>query len=161
MKHFALILATLLSLLIPMKSWCGDYFKGMDAYNNGDCATAVKEWTTLAEQGEAIAQFNLGLMYDNGEGVLQDYKTAVKWYTLSVEQGFADAQFNLGLKYHKEQGVPQDYVKAHMWYNITASNGEHAAILNRDIIAKEITPSQIEKTQDLARGCVVKNYQAC
>ena len=81
MKHFALILTTLLSLLIPVQSWGGDFQKGLDAYSSGDYATALKEWTPLAEQGDAKAQHSLGVMYVNGEGILQDYKTAVKWYT--------------------------------------------------------------------------------
>ena len=91
-----LILATLLSLFIPVQSWGADFQKGMAAALSGDYATALKEWTTLAEQGDADAQYNLGRLYSNGNGVLQDYKTAAKWYTLSAEQGTAKAQFLLG-----------------------------------------------------------------
>ena len=47
---------------------------------------------SLAEQGNAPAQFNIGVRHENGQGVTQDYKTAVKWYRLSAEQGDADAQ---------------------------------------------------------------------
>ena len=47
----------------------------------------MKWYTLAAEQGEASAQYNLGFMYNNGEGVPQDDKTAVKWYTLAAEQG--------------------------------------------------------------------------
>ena len=117
--------------------------------------------TLAAEQGEAKAQFNLGVMYDNGEGVPQDDKTAVKWYTLAAEQGLANAQFNLGWMYDEGLGVPQDNVYAHMWWNIAASSGDKDAIGNRDIIAKRMTPSQLEKAQDLARECVRKNYKGC
>ena len=49
-----------------------------------------------AEQGDAGAQFNLGGMYDSGEGVPQDYKTAAKWYRLAAEQGDADSQQQSG-----------------------------------------------------------------
>ena len=49
----------------------------------GDLATALREWRPLAEQGDAKAQYNLGVMYDNGKGVTQDYKEAVKWYRKS------------------------------------------------------------------------------
>ena len=48
-----------------------------------------------------------------------------------------------------------------MWYNISASNGDEVGGKNRDIIAKQMTPSQIEKAQDLARECVAKNYKGC
>ena len=59
-------------------SWSADFQKGLAAAQRGDFATALREWTPLAEQGDATAQFNLGVMYDNGEGVPQDDKTAVK-----------------------------------------------------------------------------------
>jgi uncharacterized protein len=104
-----------------------------------------------AEQGIALAQYNLGYSYDNGKGVAQDYKEAVKWYTKAAEQGLAEAQSNLGVNYYKAEGVAQDYKSAHMWYNIAAANGYSTAVENRDLIAKEMTPSQIEKAQDMAR----------
>ena len=65
-------------------SWSQDFQKGLAAYDSGDYATALREWTPLAEQGHAGAQNNLGLMYYNGEGVPQDDKTAVKWYRLAA-----------------------------------------------------------------------------
>ena len=77
-----------------------------------------------AEQGEATTQLSLGSMYDNGEGVPQDYTEAVKWYRMAAEQGDATAQFNLGVMYRKGQGVPQDYLQAHMWVNLAASKSQ-------------------------------------
>jgi len=100
-------------------------------------------------------------MYRKGQGVPQDYKTAVKWYRLAAEQGDADAQFNLGGMYGNGQGVIQDNVYAHMWSNIAASSGHKSAVKNRDIIAGIMTPSQLEKAQDLARECVRKKYKDC
>ena len=64
--------------------WSGDFQKGVEAYNKGDFATALKEWTPLAEHGNVKAQYNLGLMYDMGKGVLQDYKEAARWYQLAA-----------------------------------------------------------------------------
>ena len=51
----------------------------------------------LADQGDATAQSNLGVMYASGQGVPKDYAQAVKWYRLAADQGDARAQFNLGL----------------------------------------------------------------
>lgn len=107
------------------------------------------------------AQYNLALMYGNGEGVLQDDKTAVKWYTLAAEQGHASAQSNLGVMYGNGDGVLQDNLYAHMWWNIAASIGNEDASHNRDVIAKETTPADISKAQQLARECVAKNYKGC
>ena len=100
-------------------------------------------------------------MYDNGHGVIQDYKTAVKWYTLAAEQGDADAQYNLGYFYANGLGTSQDFIRALMWWNIAASQGNEDAIKYRDIVAKEMTPSQIKKAKRLARECVKKNYKGC
>jgi len=107
------------------------------------------------------AQFNLGVMYRKGKGVPQDYKTAVKWYRLAAEQGNAHAQNNLARSYYFGTGVPVDYVYSYMWANIAASSGNENALKGRDIVAKKMTPSQIEKAQDLTRECVRKNYKGC
>ena len=100
-----------------------DFQAGLDAYNQGDYATALKEWRPLAEQGDATAQFNLGVMYNFGQGVPQDYQEAVRWYRLAAEQGYAPAQFNLGFLYDKSLGVPQDYAQAREWYLKAAEQG--------------------------------------
>ncbi len=51
----------------------------MAAYQRGDYATTIRELRPLAEQGVAEAQFLLGVMYDKGQGVPQDYAEAVSW----------------------------------------------------------------------------------
>jgi TPR repeat protein len=114
-------------------------------------ALAVKWYNKTAEQDYANAQFNLGTMYENGQGVPQDYKEAVKRYREAAEQGHAGAQNNLGLMYAQGQGVPQDYVQAHMWLNLAAASGQEDPVKNRGIVADMMTPSQIEQAQQLAR----------
>jgi uncharacterized protein len=86
---------------------------------------------------------------------------ALREWTPLAEQGDADAQSNLGFLYVKGQGVLQDYVYAHMWWNIAASSGSEDAANNRDIVAEQMTPSQLEKASDLARECVAKDYKGC
>ena len=135
------------------------YRKGLGVLQNDK--TAVKWYTLAAEQGNTNAQYNLGVMYYNGEGVSKDFKTAVKWYTLAAEQGDAYAQYNLGQMYRKGEGVSQDYVYAHMWTNIAASNGDEDPGNLRDEVAKEMTPAQIEKAEQLAQECVRKEYKGC
>ena len=105
-------------------SWSADYQKGLDAANSGDFATALREWRPLAEQGDAVARYHLGVLYRDGQGVPQDYKAAVKWTRLSAEQGDADAQYNLGSMYRKGQGVLQDYKTARKWYRLSAEQDE-------------------------------------
>ena len=142
--------------------WSGDFQNGVDAYEKGDYATALKEWTPLADQGHAKAQYNLGVAYANGEGVIQDYKTAIKWYILSAEQGYAKAQYNLGVMYALGQGVIEDKVYAHMWGNILNSNGHEDGKKIMDYLLKQgMTPSQIEEAERLAKECIKKNYKGC
>jgi hypothetical protein len=128
----------------------GDFQDGVDAYERKDYKEAVKWYRLSAEQGIASAQYNLGFMYSNGQGVPQDYKEAVKWYRLSAEQGHAFAQSNLGQMYLKGLGVPQDYVLAHMWFNLSSSQGITTAIKNRNIAEKKMTKQQIDKAQEMA-----------
>ena len=85
-----------------------DFQAGVAAYQRGDYATALREFKPLAEQGDALAQFNLGVMYDNGEGVPQDYVEVLKWNRKAAERGNASAQFKLGVMYDNEEGVAQD-----------------------------------------------------
>ena len=104
-------------------------------------------------------------MYASGQGVAQDYKEAARLYRLAAEQGHAKAQGNLGIMYESGRGVAQDYVRAHMWYNLGASSfsGEEGktATSNRDNIAERMTPSQIERAQDMARKCQASNFKKC
>ena len=105
-------------------------------------------WYRLAaDQGYAYAQYNLGVMYENGQGVPQDYAEAVRWYRLAADQGYATAQTNLGYMYDNGQGVLQDNVMAHMWYNIGAANGNELGGTNRDSIAEGMTQQAIEQAQ--------------
>ena len=105
------------------KKESGDFNKGLTAYNNGDYATALKEWKPLAEEGDAFVQYNLGQMYRRGDGVPEDYKEAVRLYRLAAEQGYASAQYVLGQLYRKGKGVPQDYKKAVRWWRLAAEQG--------------------------------------
>jgi uncharacterized protein len=110
-------------------AFSADLQKGLTAAQSGDFATALSEWKPLAEQGNARAQYNLGVMYTNGNGVPQDHKTALKWYSLAAKQGDADAQYNLGVMYEHEHGhgVPQDYKTAVKWYRLSAEQGNARA----------------------------------
>lgn len=137
------------------------FFSGQIAYEKGDYRTALEYWKPLAESGHARAQYNLGIMYTNGEGVVQDYKEAVKWYRMAAQQGHANAQLNLGVMYGNGYGLLQDHKRAHMWSNIALSNGNDLADDNIEIISRNMPPSDISKAQDMARRCVDSGYQDC
>ena len=69
-----------------------------------------------ADQGFAEAQFSLGFMYENGQGVPQDDAQAVSWYRKAADQGLANALYNLGFMYSIGFGVPQDHAQAASWF---------------------------------------------
>ncbi len=155
MPRFALILMCCLALAAP--AWAG-YDEGVAAYQAGDYATALREFSPLAKQGDAVAQSDLST-YDKGQGVLRDY-AAVKWYRLAAQQGDAVAQSNLGVMYAYGRGVPKDYVQALKWLNLAAAHGNAVAAKNRNIVEERMTPADISKAQRMAREWLAKHGKA-
>ena len=100
---------------------------GYQSYLKGDYAAAYREWLPLAELGDVEAQYNLGVLYDEGAGVDQDLAVAADWYRKAAEQGFMDAQTNLGMMYYYGQGVARDYHEAAKWFRLAADQGDDEA----------------------------------
>ena len=118
----------LLSLAAPVAA--GPREDAYAALGRGEYATALRLLRPLADQGDAVAQFDLGLMYDVGhvgQGVPPNYAEARKWYRLAADQGHAEAQHFLGLMYYFAKGVPQDYAEARKWYRLAADQGNAGA----------------------------------
>ena len=93
-------------------------------------AQDIEEIRQAAEQGEAKAQNNLGYMYDQGEGVVEDDREAVKWLRKAAEQGHAVAQNNLGIMFHLGRALPKDDREAVNWYRKAAEQGYAGAQYN-------------------------------
>lgn len=98
-----------------------------NAYAKGNFKLAIRLFNPLALNGNCEAQNTLGYMYDNGEGVRQDYIAAIKLFNLAAAQGNLKAQFNLGIMYEKGRGVAQDYDEATKWYELAAAQGDEDA----------------------------------
>jgi Sel1 repeat len=81
--RFPIILA-LSIVCLAVTAWA-DYQAGMDAYGRGDYAAALRELRPLAEQGDSGAQFYLGLLYENGDGVPRDFVKARQWYEKAAD----------------------------------------------------------------------------
>jgi uncharacterized protein len=101
----------------------GPYDDGVAALSNGDYATARTLWQPLAEQGDARAQSQLGLLYFNGRGVPRDYAQALIWFNRAAAQHDGNAEYNLALMYHDGDGVPRDDSQADQWYELAADQG--------------------------------------
>ena len=125
---------SIICLAVP--AWA-DFQAGMDATTRGDYATALREWRPLAEQGDALAQYNLGVLYRKGRGVPQDDVQARQWYAKAAAQGLAKAQFNLGTLYFNGEGASKDYQQALRWFRLAADQGEALAQTKMAIIYDE------------------------
>jgi uncharacterized protein len=119
---------------------------------------ALKWFRRAADQDDAVAQFHLGVMFSNGEGVPQDNAEAANWFRRAADLGDAPAQYNLALFYVKGLAGEADNISAHMWFNLAAAHfpasdidGRGAAIRNRDLVAKKMTPGEIAEAQKRAR----------
>ena len=84
------------------------YITGLQAYHRGDHQLALEILLPLAQEGDAKAQNNVGIIYANAEEGLEDDEEAVRWYRLAAAQGNTAAHFNLGFMYANGSGVPED-----------------------------------------------------
>jgi len=127
MNKMQTLLTTTVLLFGISGSGVADLNDAFIAYDKGDYKTTLDELRPLAEQGDAKAQFYLGVMYTLGSGVLKDDKEAVKWYRKAAEQGLADAQYNLSVSYGRGIGVTQDLSKAKYWIQKAYKNPNTSA----------------------------------
>ena len=135
--------------------------KAMAYYNQADYSKAFTLFQKAANQGVALAQYNLGLMYYNGRGVIQDDKQAVYWYQKAANQGDASAQLNLGVMYANGRGVIQDDKQAEMWGLLAKYNGNNNVTKLLSFVENKLSHSQIEQAQDMARQCLSSKYTQC
>ncbi len=89
-----------------------------------DFKEAMKWYRLAALQGHPQAQFSIGLLYDDGNGVPQNHEEAFRWFLLAAESGFARAQAGVGTAYMRGKGVPQDYKAALDWLRKAAERGD-------------------------------------
>lgn len=97
---------------------------------------AAAEYLSAIERGDVDAQYNLGLMYANGQGVPQDYIEAAVWYRMAAEQGNANAQYSLGRMYIRGQGVEYDYLQAVKWFGKAAEQGSAEAFGKKELLKR-------------------------
>ena len=98
------------------------YYLGFGGLSQ-DPAQAAFWYRKAADQGLANAQYNLGVLYEKGQGMPQDYAQAAAWYRKAADQGNPDAQTTLGGLYDYGEGVPRDDAQAAFWYRKAADQG--------------------------------------
>ncbi len=128
---FAVLLLALAGAVFGDGARAQSYDDGLRAYDTGDFAKALEIWGPLAENGDAVAQYSLGKLLENGGvGVPRDLAEAAKWYQRSASQGIAAAQNNLGLMYAQGRGVPQDVTLAVKFWRDAAAKDHVVAKFN-------------------------------
>ncbi len=90
-------------------------------------APEVEQLRQQAEAGDAVSQYQMGILYDEGMRVLKDKTAAVHWYTKAADQGHAGAEYRLGSAYYGGRGVAKDQIEAVKWLHKAAARGEPAA----------------------------------
>ena len=115
----------------------------------------------LAQQGHPIAQFNLGVKYDFGQGVDKDPIQAVYWYRVAAAQGHGGAQYNLGGMYFEGVGVQRNLVRAMMWFTLSAETGVGGAAKNRDVLSRALSAEQQAQARAMALACRQRAFKDC
>lgn len=127
------LLAALLCLAV-LPAHGGALDEGLKAYERGQYRDAFLLWKPLAEQGDANAQFNLGLLYARGQGVKQDDGLALQWYHKAADQGLPEAQYNLGEMYFNGRGAFISRREAKLWWMRSAAKDYPPAQFNLGIV---------------------------
>lgn len=127
-------------------------------------AQQTSDVRALAEQGNPEAQFILGSMYRDGQGVEKNLEETLKWWEMAAELGNVDAQFALGNIYSGGFGVTQDYVQSYMWFDITAAQTETPwlapiARSNRDALVDRMTAAEVSKAQQMAADWIARHQK--
>ena len=149
----------ILVLFSPTTSSANDFQEGLDAIYGTNYSKALEKLRPLAAQGHAAAQYNLGVMHEWGDGVLQDNLLAVKWYRRAAENFHKDAQNSLGAMYSKGLGVEENFIKALKWFLIAGENGSEEGRKNIDMVEKRMTSEQISRARKLARGWMRQHFK--
>ena len=160
------ILSVSIGLLLTIGTvWANPLEDTTAANTSGGHAAALKAFQSLAAQGNAEAQNNLGELHAKGQGVPQDYAQARQWFEKAAAQGNALAQNNLAELYFAGLGVPQDYVRAYLWVSLAAvhmkGDEQKQAEENRNDVAGRMTPEQITEAKRLTQQCMALKFKGC
>ena len=135
MRYLILLSGLLLSQL-ALANQCIDLVQKEDYYEATDVCKA------MAKKGDRNAQFALGVMYYQGNGMMSDLGKAQKWIRKAAQQNHRQGQYNLGIMLANGQGSSADLVEAYSWLKISAENGYSAAADSVSQIAAELSSSE-------------------
>jgi GAF domain-containing protein len=123
-------------------------------------AKSLADLRTLADQGDADAQWQLGVRYHNGEELPQDDVQAMQWFLRAAEQGHVTAQATLGAYYWAGRGVPQDLSKAYFWSAIALAQGDENNKSRLEGLASQMTQAQVSAARQRAEAWIRQHNSA-
>jgi TPR repeat protein len=127
-------------------------FEPRRAFTEMENVLVLRDLRANAELGDPRAQYVVGLLYKNGQGVKADDIEAAAWFRKAAEQGHARAQFQLGAMYEQGIGVPRDDVQAYAWYMLSAVGDDPLIKESLKRVGTNLTPDQRAAADELARN---------
>ena len=143
---WAIVVLVAAGLWAP-SSLAGPFEDALIAAEAGEFETAMGLFVPLAEAGDPASQYNLGVLYENGRGVEQNYEEAARLYGLAARQGHARAQRSLGTMYGNGWGIDRDFTEAYVWFSLAAAQGHDEAAEFRDIAATQLSAEALTEAR--------------
>lgn len=134
----------------------GEYDEAVKVYGCADYPKAFNLFKPLAEKGDALSQFQVGMMTEQGQGTDASFENAYPWYKKAADQGMADAYFALGQLYTRGLAVPQDAVQAYAMFDLAVRGGHAVAGDWLNMQANKMMPEQIEQARKVADAWLKK-----
>ncbi|MGH8469435.1 MAG: tetratricopeptide repeat protein, partial [Gammaproteobacteria bacterium] len=142
MKHRCLMALFLLALTFAAQA---DLTEAVVAHAQGNFERALEVLLPLAQSSkDPYAQYYLGIMYANGQGVAKDLSAAGRWFKSAAELGIPQAQFRLGELYAQGQGVTQDFGSAYAWFSVASQSGHSQAAAALTDTSGKLSPEKLE-----------------
>jgi TPR repeat protein len=137
----------------------GDLSRGCEAFRAGQFEAAAGRFRELAEQDDAGAKNNLGVLRETGSGLPKSKQEALRWYGGAAKQGLAIGQFNLAVLLATGHVLGtaedpshrrEDFVNAYMWLLVAAHQGLEAAERTRRDLVVRMTPEEVGQARERA-----------
>ena len=121
---------------------------------------SLPELRKLADQGDAEAQWQMGVRFHNAEGVPRDDAQAMQWFQRAAEQGHVTAQSALGAYYFAARGVPKDLSKAYFWSVIAMAQGDEISKGRLELLASQMTHAEVYAAHQQAEAWIHQHNSA-
>lgn len=149
-------IAALLTVAAPVLADEDAFDKAIHVYGCADYPKAFSMVVPLAEGGHALAQYQMGLMLEQGQGTAPNLAEAYKWYKKAADQGIADAYFALGQIYQRGVVVPKDAIQAYVSFDVAATLGHAVSGDWRGMMSNALNQDELAKAQKMAAELLAK-----